>query len=192
MSSLISSSKYNNINDNKSLLEKKFSDRLSRIRLVITDVDGVLTDGGMYYTSKGDTMKRFHVLDGMGVNMLRRREIPTIIITKEKNSTIRKWSTKMRVTRIYDGIIKKEEMLETICNEFKVKPEEVAFIGDDINDLGLLSKVGLAASPNNARKYVKEKCHYVCENNGGHGAFRELADMILSQKFNTKNWENYY
>lgn len=173
-------------------MNKKIAEKIARVKLVITDVDGVLTDGGMYYTSKGDVMKKFHVLDGMGVNMLRRKGILTVIITKEKNSIITRWATKMNIAKLYDGITKKELVLGKICKAFNVKPVEIAYIGDDINDLELLNKVGLAAAPNDARYYVKARCDYVCKNNGGQGAFRELADMILSQKINSKNWAEYY
>lgn len=81
----------------------------SRIKIVLTDVDGVLTDGGMYYTEKGDIMKKFHARDGMGVTLLRRIGIPTIIVTKEKNKIIKQWATKMKVSKVYDGILRKKK-----------------------------------------------------------------------------------
>ena len=92
--------------------------RCKKIKLVLTDVDGVLTDGGMYYTKEGDVMKKFHARDGMGVTLLRKNNIPTIIVTKEKNQIIKKWSKKMNVKKLYDGVQMKETVLEKICNEF--------------------------------------------------------------------------
>ena len=88
------------------LLLKKFQ----KIKLVLTDVDGVLTDGGMYYTKDGDVMKRFFVRDGMGVNLLKKQGIPTIIVTKEKNIVTKKWSDNMNIEKLYQGIIKKEDI----------------------------------------------------------------------------------
>ena len=85
-------------------MKKELENKLEKIKLVITDVDGVLTDGGMYYTKEGDVMKRFHARDGMGVTLLKNVGIPTIILTKEKTEMVKKWSTKMKVKELLDGI----------------------------------------------------------------------------------------
>ena len=156
--------------------------RCSKIKMVITDVDGVLTDGGMYYTNKGDVMKRFFVRDGMGVTLLRKKNIPTLIITKEETEMTRRWAKKMKIAKLYEGVVQKELILEKICKNFRVKPDEIAYIGDDVNDLELLKKIGLAVVPNDAIDEVKKICHYKCKTNSGHGAFRELADLILSEQ----------
>ena len=163
-------------------MDSNLTSRCSKIKLVITDVDGVLTDGGMYYTNKGDVMKRFFVRDGMGVTLLRKKNIPTLIITKEETEMTRQWAKKMRIAKLYEGVIQKELILEKICKRFKVKSDEVAYIGDDVNDLGLLKIVGLAAVPNDAIVEAKKICHYKCKTNSGHGAFRELVDLILSKQ----------
>ena len=84
------------------------SEKCKKIKIVLTDVDGVLTDGGMYYTKEGDIMKRFHTRDGMGVTLLRKRNIPTIVITKEKTPMVKQWSSKMKIKKLYDGIIEKD------------------------------------------------------------------------------------
>jgi len=158
------------------------SHKFGKIKLVITDVDGVLTDGGMYYTSKGDVMKKFFVRDGMGVTLLRKKEIPTLIMTKEKTEMVRQWAKKMKIAKLYEGIIQKELILKNICKKFKVEPDEVAYIGDDVNDLELLRIVGLAVVPNDAIDEVKKICHYKCKTNSGYGAFREMVDLILSKQ----------
>lgn len=163
-------------------MDSNLVNRCSKIKLVITDVDGVLTDGGMYYTNRGDVMKRFFVRDGMGVTLLRKNNIPTLIITKEETEMTRQWAKKMRIAELYEGVVQKELILEKICKKFKVKPDQVAYIGDDVNDLGLLKIVGLAVVPNDAINEAKKICHYKCKTNSGHGAFRELADLILSKK----------
>jgi len=157
--------------------------KCKRIKVVLTDVDGVLTDGGMYYSHKGDVLKRFHVRDGMGVTLLRRNSIQTIIVTKEKNQIIRQWAKKMKI-RVFDGVLTKEKILQKITTQLQVKNEEIAYIGDDVNDIGLLKIVGLSAVPSDGIKKVKEICDFICEKNGGHGAFREMVDLILKTKLN--------
>ena len=151
-----------------------------KIKVILTDVDGVLTDGGMYYSVKGDVMKRFFVRDGMGVTLLRKIGIPTIIVTKEKNLIITRWAKKMNINKVYDGVQNKELILEEVCKSFGVMPEQVAYIGDDINDLGLLKKVGLSVTPNDGIADAKKICDYVCKTSSGHGVFREIVDMIIS------------
>lgn len=160
--------------------------KITNIKIVLTDVDGVLTDGGMYYSKDGDIMKKFFVRDGMGVTLLRKKGIPTIIVTKEKNNIIKQWAKNMHVEKLFDGIINKELILEKICPQFNVRENEIAYIGDDVNDVELLKIVGLSASPHDAIKKVKEICDYNCKNKGGKGAFRELVDLILSNKTNIK------
>ena len=152
------------------------------ISIVLTDVDCVLTDGGMYYTENGDIMKKFHTRDGMGVSLLRKKKIATIIITKEKTKFVKKWAKNMNVEKLYDGIQKKEDLIIKICNKYNVTLQELAYIGDDVNDLELLKKVGLSATPADGITDAKKICNYICKSKGGEGAFRELADLILETK----------
>ena len=152
------------------------------ISIVLTDVDCVLTDGGMYYTENGDIMKKFHTRDGMGVSLLRKKKIATIIITKEKTKFVKKWAKNMNVEKLYDGIQKKEDLVIKICNKYNVTLQELAYIGDDVNDLELLKKVGLSATPADGITDAKKICNYICKSKGGEGAFRELADLILETK----------
>ena len=161
-------------------MNKELNSKSKRIKLVLTDVDGVLTDGGMYYTEKGDIMKKFHTRDGMGVTLLRKNNIPTVIVTKEKTTMVKKWSTKMKIKKLYDGINDKESIIDEICKKFDVSTKELAYIGDDINDVGILRKVGFSAVPNDAISETKKIADYICKTNGGHGAFREFADLILA------------
>ena len=160
--------------------------KIKNIKILLTDVDGVLTDGGMYYSSKGDVMKKFHARDGMGISLLKKNGIHTILVTKEKNMIVKQWAKKMSAKKLYDGVVKKEQVLEKICREFKVKPEEIAFIGDDVNDVKLLEKVGMAAMPNNGVKQLRKICDYRCKSCGGEGALREIIDLILEKKFSNK------
>lgn len=164
------------------LLENK----LKKIKIVISDVDGVLTDGGMYYSENGDIMKKFHVRDGMGVNILLRNGISTVIITKENNVIVKKWCEKMNVKKIYFGVLKKEKMLNNICKHFSVVNEEIAYIGDDVNDMKMMKMVGFSATPKDSVKIVQNNVDYICKKDGGMGAFREISDLILTTKFRNK------
>ncbi|AJA92067.1 3-deoxy-D-manno-octulosonate 8-phosphate phosphatase [Candidatus Nitrosopelagicus brevis] len=163
--------------------------KCKKIKLVVTDVDGVLTDGGRYFSSTGELLKKFHVRDGMAVNLLLRNNIKTIILTKETSKITKSWAKSMNITKVYSGAKIKEEKLKSICDFFDTTPIEMAFIGDDVNDINLLKKVGISASPSDGISQVKKMVDYVCKNSGGNGAFRELADLILQSKFPKKtNW----
>ena len=157
--------------------------KCKKIKLVITDVDGVLTDGGMYYSPEGDIMKKFHVRDGMGVTLLRRNNIPTVIVTKEETIMVKRWAEKMKIEKLYDGIKNKEDLLKNICDDFDLKESEIAYIGDDVNDLELMKRVGFSATPSDGIKQAKNLADYICALKGGGGVLREIADLILYAKF---------
>lgn len=167
-------------------MNKTIEKKCKNIKILLTDVDGVLTDGGMYYTNEGDVMKKFHTRDGMGVNLLRRNNILTIIVTKEKTKIVRQWAKKMNVEKIYDGIIQKEQIIDIICKTFNVKTNELAYIGDDVNDLELMKNVGFSATPSDGIKYAREIADYTCKVRSGDGALREVADLILSIRYPNK------
>lgn len=163
--------------------------KCKKIKLVVTDVDGVLTDGGRFYSIKGEIIKKFHTRDGMGINILLRNGIKTVILTKENSKIVMKWAAEMNVSKSYYKVVKKEEKLQTICKKFHLTPDEIAYIGDDVNDLNLMKKVGFAATPKDGIEQAKKVADYICKLNGGEGVFRELADLILSIKFPHKtNW----
>jgi YrbI family 3-deoxy-D-manno-octulosonate 8-phosphate phosphatase len=156
--------------------------KCKKIKLVLTDVDGVLTDGGMYYTDKGDIMKKFFTRDGMGVTLLKKHNIPTIIVTKENTKMVKQWAKRMKVAALYDGITQKESILDSICKDYKITVKEVAYVGDDVNDIGLLKKVGFAVVPNDGTNEARVVSDYICKNKGGNGAFREVVDLILQAR----------
>ena len=167
-------------------MQKSLKLKCKKIKLVITDVDGVLTDGGRYYSDKKEIFKRFHVRDGMGVNLLLRNDIKTIIITKEISKIVKFWAKEMNIFKVYSGIKIKENELEKICKLYKILPSEIAFIGDDVNDIELMKKVGFSATPSDGVLQAKKIVSYVCKDSGGNGALREIADMILKEKFTKK------
>lgn len=164
-------------------MQKSLKLKCQEIRLVITDVDGVLTDGGRYYSSSGEIFKRFHVRDGMGVNLLLRNGVNTVIITKEISKIVNYWAKSMNVSKVYSGVKIKENELEKICKIYKLEPPNIAFIGDDVNDLELMKRVGLSATPYDGIAQAKKVADYICKSPGGGGALREIADFILKEKF---------
>ena len=137
----------------------------------------------MYYTTKGDFMNKFHARDWMGVNLLKRRNIPTVLITKEINSINKKWAKNMNIKKMYEGIQEKEKLVKTLCNQFKIKSEEICYIGDDVNDIELMKKIGLSACPADANYIVKKESDVILKTQGGKGALREVVDLIMSVKF---------
>tara|TARA_B110001454_G_scaffold100576_1_gene94971 strand:+ start:856 stop:1371 length:516 start_codon:yes stop_codon:yes gene_type:complete len=170
-------------------LKKSLKSKCKKIKLVLTDVDGVLTDGGRYFSEKGEIVKRFHVRDGMGINILLRNGIQTAIITKENSKIVKKWAKEMNVSKTYSGIKIKEKEFKKICKYYKILPSEVAFIGDDVNDMELMKKVGFSATPSDGILQAKKIVNYICKTSGGNGALREMIDLILKEKFSNKtNW----
>lgn len=158
--------------------------RMNNIKLFLTDVDGVLTDGSMYYTESGDEFKRFHTYDGMAFELLRKAGIKTGIITSENTQIVARRAAKMKADYLYQGKRDggKLAAAEQICTEMGITLAQVAYIGDDINCLELLKAVGLPACPANARAAIKKIPHIILlETHGGDGAVREFAEWILGQ-----------
>ena len=155
------------------------------IKLFLSDVDGTLTDGGMYYSENGDELKKFNTRDGMGFQMLRERGIKTGIITSENMELNRRRFEKLKVDFLIQGKRNggKLEAARQICNELGISFKEVAYIGDDINDLELLSEVGFGACPADACMEVKSVAGIqVMQRKGGEGCVRELVNLIVCSK----------
>ncbi len=160
-------------------MENSLKKKLSKIKLFLTDVDGVLTDGGLYYTNDGLVMKKFQVKDGMGTRLLRDAGIKTGLISTDTSELMKLRGERVKMDYLEIGIWDKDRVMHEICAELKIKPENVGFIGDDVNDLEILKEVGFAACPNDAVEKVKKVSHYICKKNGGEGAYREVCDLIL-------------
>ncbi len=151
------------------------------IKLFLTDVDGVLTDAGMYYTESGDEFKKFNTHDGMGIKLLMQQGIKTGFITSETTRIVERRAAKLKVDYLYQGTWKKLEAALEICAKENISIKETAYIGDDINCIELLSNVGLAACPANALPKVKAIPNIIhLEKKGGEGVVREFAELILA------------
>ncbi len=166
------------------LSEGEVTDRAARIRLVLTDCDGVLTDAGVYYSARGEELKRFSLRDGMGVELLRNAGIDTAIITREKSEIVLRRAEKLKI-RAHLGVADKAAALDGILSQHGVTTSEVAYIGDDVNDLGAIERIrveGLSAAPRDAVVEVSARVHFVASHPGGHGAFRDFAEWLLRAK----------
>ena len=151
------------------------------IKLVATDIDGVWTDARMYYSSDGDVMKSFSTYDGMAVELLRKAGIPVIIITSENTKIVYERAKKLGIKYLFQGENQKLNCLQDLCNDLKITLNEVAYIGDDLNDLDVLKSVGLSAIPPNSPLLNKFKPNYTTSRSGGEGAFRDFVDFLLSK-----------
>ena len=157
--------------------------KIKKIMLVLTDCDGVLTDTGVYYSDQGEVMKRFSIRDGMGIERLRNLvNIETGIVTGETSGSVQKRAEKLKIKELHLGCKNKADALHEILKRKKIKAENIAFIGDDMNDFDIMREIGLAACPGDAIDQIKKISDYVCTNRGGYGAFRELAELIINEK----------
>jgi 3-deoxy-D-manno-octulosonate 8-phosphate phosphatase (KDO 8-P phosphatase) len=153
------------------------------IQLLLTDCDGVLTDGGVYYSEQGEVMKRFSIRDGMGVERLRTLAgVQVGIISGEDSAALRMRAQKLRITELYLGIKDKNSLLDLILEQHHLRAEQVAYIGDDTNDVEIMTRVGLAACPADATPFARQVASYRCKHRGGDGAFREFAEFIIAAR----------
>ncbi len=164
------------------LTKTELKKRAAKIKLVLTDVDGVLTDTGVYYSEKGEVMKRFSIRDGMGVEIMRNYGIETAIITREKSPSVKKRGQKLAMPWIFLGVWNKVEFIPTILTKTGLKMSELAYIGDDVNDLEIMTEIGkhgLIGTPGDGMPVIKKIAHYTANANAGYGAFRDFAEWIL-------------
>lgn len=159
-------------------------DRARLIRLLLTDCDGVLTDGGVYYSARGEELKRFSIRDGMGVERLRTLAgVEVGIVTGEALSPpLQRRVEKLGITELHLGARDKGAVLDGILARRGLEAEQVAYIGDDTNDLPVIQRAGLCACPCDAMPMVQDVVDYVCRCGGGYGAFREFAELIIAAK----------
>ena len=150
-------------------------------KLVITDIDGVWTDGGMYYDQIGNEWKKFNTSDSAGVLFCNLLKIPVGIITGEKTNIVSRRAEKLKINYLFQGVSDKLTVCKSICEELNITLEDVAYIGDDINDLQLLKKVGFASCPQQSPQYIKDHVDFVTFKKGGEGAFREFVEFLLTK-----------
>ncbi|BBL77161.1 KdsC family phosphatase [Methylomagnum ishizawai] len=162
---------------------EEFARRARRLKLVLTDCDGVLTDGGVYYSKHGEELKRFNIRDGMAVERLRLLAgIETGIVSGELSPSVARRAEKLQITELHLGSKDKAATVKAILERLNLHSQEVAYVGDDVNDLPAFAVVGLTACPGDALSEVKAAAHIVLGRPGGHGVFREFAEMVLKAR----------
>jgi N-acylneuraminate cytidylyltransferase len=159
--------------------QKKKRQLLTNVRMLVMDIDGVLTDSGMYYSETGDEMKKFSTRDGKGIELIQQAGFATGIITSENVQMVRRRADKLKIKYVMTGIRDKEAALRQMAAEAGRTPQEILYVGDDVNDLPAINIAGISACPSDAVAAVKQRADWVCHNRGGQGAVREICDMLL-------------
>lgn len=168
--------------ENKDISEKKLLEIAKGIRLLILDVDGVMTDGSIILDNKGNEMKRFNVRDGHGIKMLRRAGIEVALITGRHSKVVEKRAQELGITEVYQRCHIKSVAYEHLLEKFGIADAETAYMGDDIVDIPLLGRVGLPVAVSDAHEDAKANALIVTKNPGGRGAVRELTDFLLKAR----------
>lgn len=153
-----------------------------KLKLFVMDVDGVLTDGTLYFGAKGEALKGFHVLDGMGISLAKKAGLIPAIITGRMSEIVAARARELGIADVYQGRADKRQALEELFSHYNVTAEETAYMGDDLNDLSLLRQVALPIAPANAVPEVKAAAHVVTDKSGGSGAVREALEYILKKQ----------
>lgn len=150
-------------------------------KLILTDIDGVWTDGGMYYDQTGNEWKRFHTYDSAGVLFAHRLGIPVGIITSEKTQIVERRARKLGIDYLYQGVHDKLSTVLELCSKLNITLQNVAYIGDDLGDIKLLSAVNWAGVPSSAPSYIRSLCNVELSKRGGDGVFREFVETIIKK-----------
>ena len=158
---------------------------MREIRLFATDVDGVLTDAGMYYSESGDEWKKFNTRDGMGIKLLQKAGLITAIVTQERTRLVARRAEKLAIPELHQGVMDKLSVIRDMAMRHGISLRQVAYIGDDVNDIEALKAVGFSAAPADSLPQVLDIVDYVCRQKGGEGAVRELAEIILLSRSET-------
>lgn len=170
----------------KSSRRRPSPDVLKGIRLFATDVDGVLTDAGMYYSESGDEWKKFNTRDGMGIKLLQRAGLITAIVTQERTRLVARRAEKLAIPELHQGVMDKLSVIREMAARHRLSLQQVAYIGDDVNDIEALKAVGFSAAPADGIPQVLKVVDYICQKKGGEGAVRELAELILQSRVEVK------
>lgn len=157
----------------------KLKELASKIKILVFDVDGVLTDGSLTFSEDGKEYKTFNAKDGQGIVCVEKAGLKTAIITARKNGTVECRAKNLAITELHQGVKFKLPVLEDILKKYNLTFENVAYMGDDLPDICILEKVGLSCCPNDAVEEVKTICNFISKYNGGRGAVRELCDFVL-------------
>lgn len=152
-----------------------------KIKMFLTDCDGCLTDGGMYYSENGDELKKFNTKDGMGLSNIRNKGVVTGIITGENTKIVERRAEKLHINELHQGVTDKLSVVRELAKKYHVSLEEVAYVGDDVNDIPVMEQVGFPCTVNDANSKVKELATYISSYNGGDGAIRDIIEHLFKE-----------
>lgn len=161
-------------------------------KLILTDIDGVWTDGGMYYDQTGNEWKKFHTYDSAGVLLAHKFGIPVGIITGEDTEIVNRRAKKLKVDYLFQGVKNKLEVVESIAKQLNISLSDIAYIGDDINDIAVLKCAGFAGVPASAPEYIRTLATVPLQKKGGEGVFREFVERIILEGKSPQEILNVY
>lgn len=162
--------------------------KFQRIRMILSDVDGCLTDGTLIFDEQGNEIKAFHARDGLGITIWKKKGGLVGFVTRRCTSVVRKRAEELKIQELCQGVTNKLEMLAEICRKYDLTPDEIAYVGDDLVDYDIMQAVGVSACPADSVPEILESADYVCKTNGGKGVVRELIEQILKSR---NEWNNF-
>jgi 3-deoxy-D-manno-octulosonate 8-phosphate phosphatase (KDO 8-P phosphatase) len=158
---------------------EKLNQKLCKIKLLVMDVDGTLTNATVYYSKNGEELKKFSIRDGMGIELLRKGGLEAAILTSESSPIVTSRARKLQIQHVIMGSRNKKKDIEDLAEKLSLKLENIAYIGDDVNDIEPMRVAGISACPADSNAHVRQIADYVCERQGGDGAVREIIEKIL-------------
>ncbi|MCR5163664.1 MAG: HAD hydrolase family protein [Thermoguttaceae bacterium] len=162
--------------------------KLQKIRMILSDVDGCMTDGALIFDEQGNEIKAFHARDGLGISIWRRKGGLMGFVTRRCTSVVRKRAEELKIHELCQGVTNKLEMLDEICKKYELKPEQIAYVGDDLVDLAIMNAVGVSACPADSVPEILAAADYVCKTVGGRGVVREVIEQILKSR---NEWKDF-
>ncbi len=162
------------------------------IKLLICDVDGVMTDGGLFFGDNGLEYKAFHSRDGLGIKMLQRSGIPLAVITARTSDVVKHRMKNLNIDLVFQGQLSKVQAFEDLCTQLSLTPEQIAYVGDDLVDIPVMKQVGLAIAVADAHKQVKAMAHWTTEHIGGHGAVRDVCELLMEAQGTLEEQFSFY
>lgn len=159
--------------------QEKVQQKAKKIKLMVFDIDGVMTDGKLFFSAEGDSLKAFNATDGLGIKMLLQFDINVAIITGRKSDIVTQRAKELGIEIVFQGQKFKKQALEQCQQQLNLQTNEIGYMGDDINDIPVMQVVELAVAPANAFDDVKHHADYICQRSGGDGAVREICNLIL-------------
>lgn len=162
--------------------------KLQKIRMILSDVDGCMTDGALIFDEQGNEIKAFHARDGLGISIWRRKGGLMGFVTRRCTPVVQKRAEELKIHELCQGVTNKLKMLDDICKKYELKPEQIAYVGDDLVDLAIMKAVGVSACPADSVPEILAAADYVCKTVGGRGAVREVIEQILKSR---NEWNDF-